>query len=92
MIYYLLITPKYSNSYNHHHQQLSTSTEEILMLRLTASLCLTLSTGGLAIRNCKTAPLMVISSSISSLAATFAINLAVILKATVSAAATITAL
>ena len=59
---------------------------------ITACLCLSLSTGGLVIRNYKTVPLMVISLSMSSLAATFAINLAVILKATVTVVAKITAL
>jgi len=87
MIFYLLIIPKYSSSYNHHHLQFNISIEAI-----TACLCLSLLTGGLIIRNYKIVPLMVISLSMSSLAATFAINLAVILKATVTVVAKITAL
>ena len=86
MILYLFIILKYSNNYN-----ISTETvTKLLMKHLTVSLCL--SVGGLTIRNCKTVPLMVISSSMSSLAATFALNLVVMKEVTVSAVATITAL
>jgi hypothetical protein len=81
----------YNNNCNHHHhhQQLNTSTEAILLL-VTTFLCLCV--GGLTIRNYETVPLMVISSSMSSLATIFALNPAVMREVTVTVVAMITAL